>query len=257
MDPEEDPTTTVFNNGTPDGINTEHSYPRSKGADEGNARADMHHLFPTRVDVNGIRASHPFEEIPDEETTNWYYDDINTTMIPNEESIDLYSEYRNGGFEPRESFKGNIARAAFYFYSIYREEANEADPEFFHVQKEDLCEWHYEDPVDEEEWLNTFKIALYQEGIPNPFVLDCRLARLYCTEISAACGLVSNNNPSTDYFAIYPNPASNYIHFDGFTQNGLIEVFNLNGQKLIHQKNSTNTLDIHQLPNAIIDLYLH
>jgi len=114
MDPNEDPTQTVFNNGTADGINTEHSYPRSKGAGSGNAESDMHHLYPTRVDLNSARASFPFGEIPDNETTTWYYLDENMSSIPNS-NINSYSEHINGRFEVRESFAGNVARAAFYF----------------------------------------------------------------------------------------------------------------------------------------------
>ncbi|HAW05426.1 MAG TPA: endonuclease I, partial [Saprospirales bacterium] len=44
--PGEDPTQAVYLDGAPNGINTEHSYPQSKGASDGNARSDMHHLYP-------------------------------------------------------------------------------------------------------------------------------------------------------------------------------------------------------------------
>ena len=246
IDPNEDPTTTVFNDGTPDGINTEHSYPRSKGADSGNPRADMHHLYPTRVDVNGVRASFPFEEIPDSETATWYFDDIKTNIEPQDSEKDLYSEFRSGGFEVRESFKGNIARAVFYFYTIYRDEANAADSDFFPLQQEDLCDWHFADPVDQEEWDNTFKIAKYQSDIPNPFILDCRLARLYCPEIDMACGLVNSSDLDVSNVEIYPNPTNDLLYINSFNEEIKVELLNITGQPT-GVNVLTNTLDLGSL----------
>ena len=72
LDPSLDPTQAVFtNNGDDLDINTEHCYPQSKGAEVGNGRADMHHLFPTRATVNSNRANDPFMDIvetPEKET---------------------------------------------------------------------------------------------------------------------------------------------------------------------------------------------
>jgi len=250
MDPDEDPTVTVFNNGTADGINTEHSYPQSKGAESGNPRADMHHLFPTRVDINGVRASHPFEEIPDNETATWYSGDIKTNNIPNAATIDEYSEFRPGGFEVRESFKGNIARAIFYFYTIYRDEADSADPEFFAIQQTDLCDWHFEDPVDEEEWINTFGIAKYQGDIPNPFILDCRLARLYCPEIDLACGLVNTEQTELLKPIVFPNPTTDYLNVSSTDQMLDIEILELNG-KILTRAKGVNRVDVRNLDSGV------
>lgn len=237
MDPNEDPTQTVFNNGSPDGINTEHSYPRSKGAGSGNAESDMHHLFPTRVDVNGIRASHPFREIPDAQVTSWYYLDEKLNNIPSA-NIDAYSEYVSGSFEVRESFAGNVARAAFYFYTMYKTEADAADPDFFELQRADLCAWHFQDPVDEKEWQVTHKIASYQDGKVNPFVLDCSLAsRTYCENISEACALTQVNDIAVnDLIAIVPNPiASNFkIITADYLQVKRMVLLNLKGQVTKH-----------------------
>jgi endonuclease I len=250
MDPDEDPTVTVYNDGAANGINTEHSYPQSKGASDGNPKADMHHLFPTRVDVNGVRASHPFEEIPDDETATWYSGDFNTNNIPSANTIDDYSEFRSGGFEVRESFKGNIARAAFYFYTVYRDEADMADPDFFDIQKEDLCDWHFEDPVDEEEWVNTFGIAKYQGDIPNPFILDCSLARLYCPQIDIACGLVSSENIELEKTYIYPNPTTDFLNIRSSENLIEIEILGLNGKSLMIVKR-TDRIDFRKLGSGV------
>ncbi len=194
LDPNEDPSQYLFQNGGNDDINLEHSYPQSKGANSGNAQSDMHHLFPTRVPVNSARGSEPYMELPDSETQTWYYQARSESAIPTLDK-DLYSEDNTIGFEPREDFKGNVARAYFYFYTIYRSRAQAADPDFFESQRSTLCDWHELDPVDSLEWLRTYRIAEYQEDKPNPFVLDCSLARLYCGGVGASCKTVSTITP--------------------------------------------------------------
>jgi endonuclease I len=100
-----------------------------------------------------------------------------------DQQIDHYSESTGEQFEPRENRKGDIARAVFYFYTIYRQEALEADPLFFQIQRETLLLWHQLDPADEQEIARTQTIARHQDGKPNPFVIDPTLAeRLYRTE---------------------------------------------------------------------------
>lgn len=208
LDPNEDPTVAAYMGGGPNGINTEHTYPRSKGADSGNPKSDMHHLFPTRIDVNAIRASEPFAEIDDNQTTNWYYLNQASSGIPSS-NIDLYSEFRQGGFEPPEAHKGDVARAMFYFYTMYKSQADAADNSFFPSQQATLCQWHLSDPVDEKEWDRTHKIAPYQDDKPNPFVLDCTLAaRTYCPD--QECMTTSTNDlESHKPFTLHqnaPNP---------------------------------------------------
>ena len=192
LDPTQDPTQAAFMNGS--GLNTEHTYPQAKGASQEPARADMHHLFPTRVDINQVRDNFPFAEIPDNVTERWFYLNQFRNTIPSS-NIDAYSEFRNGAFEPPEAHKGDVARAIFYFYTIYRDEAMAADPNFFATQMQTLCNWHYLDPVDEKEWKRTWQIAHYQDGKAHPFVLDCTLPkRLYCQNTEGTCLL---NTPGT------------------------------------------------------------
>ncbi len=193
------------------GINLEHTYPKSKGAAGGPQESDMHHLFPTRVEVNADRGSLPFGESPDEQTSNWYHQTTEQTDIPSS-NIDAWSELLEDVlFEPREDHKGNVARAMFYFYTMYREAADQADDTYFESQRETLCAWHYLDPVDEREWERTFLIAQYQDGKPNPFVLDCTLAkRTYCPDLDMSC-LTANENLGLQrvfsWKGLYPNPA--------------------------------------------------
>ena len=164
------------------GINTEHTWPQSKGAENLPARADLHHLFPSEIDANNARASFPFDEIPDEATDSWYRLK-EVTGTPDPGFIDEYSELDRahpdpgyeGRWEPREDRKGDIARAMFYFYTMYRPEADAEDNGYFDVQKDRLRVWHQEDPVDTREYERTCAIAPHQAGKVNPFVIDASL----------------------------------------------------------------------------------
>ena len=158
------------------GINCEHTWPQSMGADSGARKSDMHHLFPCKDNVNSSRGNDPYAEIPDANTDKWFRLDYYQTTIPTE-NIDEYSEKENNSperFEPREDHKGNAARAVFYFYAMYRYAANSS---FWEVQKNTMSQWNYYDPVDQKEYDRSLKIASYQDNKPNPFVLDSTLAR--------------------------------------------------------------------------------
>ena len=170
IDPANDPSADAYNKD----MNTEHTWPQSMGADIGNANSDLHHLFPCRMQVNSSRGNDPFAEIPDGITDTWWRLDYSLTSIPTS-NIDLFSEKDNNGyFEPREDHKGNVARAIFYFYTMYREQS---DTNFFNAQKETLRQWNLLDAVDQPELDRSQLIATYQSDRENPFVLDTSLVR--------------------------------------------------------------------------------
>ena len=172
LDPSLDPSTDAYQKG----INCEHTWPQSMGADVEPQKSDMHHLFPCKDNVNSSRGNDPYAEIPDQDTDKWYRLDYYLTTIPTE-YIDEYAEKENDSpqsFEPRENHKGDAARAMFYFYAIYNDVA---DTNFWNVQKDVLLQWHYADPVDLWEYDRSNQIATYQDDIPNPFVLDSTLAK--------------------------------------------------------------------------------
>jgi hypothetical protein len=208
LDPTQDPTQYIYLNGASDGMNTEHAYPQAKGAATGNARSDMHHLYPARIPVNEARGNLPYGEIPDAQTQKWYFKNQVLTTIPGS-NINAWSEYRaNNLFEPRESVKGDLARSVFYFYTMYKEQADLADPAFFELQRPTLCQWNQQDPADGAELLKTWRIAPYQENKPNPFVLDCTLAfRTYCPQTAVNC-LSAANEPYVAplQLRLSPNP---------------------------------------------------
>ncbi|MEM8676248.1 MAG: endonuclease [Cyanobacteria bacterium P01_G01_bin.67] len=169
------------NDATAQNINAEHIYPQSKGA-KGQAKSDLHSLFASRDRVNSARSNSPFAEINDALTQKWFRNEQELRSIPTA-LIDEYSESLNNRlFEPRENKKGDVARAMFYFYTVYRFQADEEDPNFFLPQQNILCQWNLEDPIDDQEQERSRRVAEFQ-GNENPFVLDFSLAqRTYCRE---------------------------------------------------------------------------
>jgi endonuclease I/endonuclease/exonuclease/phosphatase family metal-dependent hydrolase len=158
-------------------VNTEHTWPQSKGAGQEPQRSDLHHLFPSDAKINNERGNKPFGEIQDTQTKKWLKGESIATTKPNS-GIDDYNESISGLFEPRESIKGDVARAIFYFYTVHK---SQADDSFFAQQKKDLCHWNKQDLPSSVEIKRSHAIAQLQ-GNENPFVIDPTLAdRTYCS----------------------------------------------------------------------------
>ena len=133
-------------------------------------KSDIHHLFPTHKNVNSARSSFPFDEINDDSTDKWYAKSSNGLKIELDvptTNIDAYSELKkNTSFEPREDHKGNVARAVFYFYTMYPTVAGDITRI---ADKEDLFQWHVNDPVDATEITRNNRIESRQ-GNRTPYI---------------------------------------------------------------------------------------
>ncbi len=130
------------------GVNTEHTWPqtflkRSGRFDE--ARTDIYHLFPSEIQINGLRGSLPFRECGHES---------------NIEGAICESSTR--GFEPPEEHKGIVARAMFYVSVLY---GLSIDGE----QEKTLRKWSETHPVTNSEVQRADKIKAVQ-GNRNPFI---------------------------------------------------------------------------------------
>jgi hypothetical protein len=188
------------------GIQTEHLFPRSLGSASMPALGDLHHLVPTRANINTLRKNAPFADIADDQTKYWIHKDKVMTIIPGKD-IHLYSESKSNVFEPSEFLKGDIARAMFYFYTFYKSEADRKSKTFFSSMLSDLCRWHRSDKVDSTEINKSFAIARIQSNI-NPFIFDLSLAeRCYCSDYL--------DKPIKTYVVnIYPNPSKGLFYID-------------------------------------------
>jgi hypothetical protein len=158
-------------------INAEHSFPQSLGAETGNANSDMHHIYPSKDNVNSARGNYPYAELTDASVQTWYRLAESSSTKPAADDAE-YSKFSGSSFEPRDAHKGHVARAIFYFYTVYRAQASAS---FFEGMKTTLLKWHSQFPVDSTEYARTIKIKAYQ-GNANPFILDTTLVRrIYST----------------------------------------------------------------------------
>lgn len=164
------------------GFDTEHIWPQSKFSGRGNAYSDLHHLRPNRALVNQSRSNYRFRFLDADEVTHFWRSDVLSTSIPDGD-LGSWSKTKKGTsfdtsfFEPRDAVKGDVARALFYFYTMYEEDALLADRDFFETQREWLRQFHRMDPTDSAETSRTWAIAAMQDGKPNPFILDSTLVR--------------------------------------------------------------------------------
>ncbi len=129
----------------PNGINCEHTWPQSKGA-VGDAKSDIHHLFPADPDANCKRGSFPFGY-------------VNKDAVCFSEGGSMFD---GDVFEVRKQHRGNVARAMFYFSTVYEKPIDEA-------QEKVLREWHKQDPVDANEIARNDSVESFQHN-RNPYI---------------------------------------------------------------------------------------
>ncbi|WBO85326.1 endonuclease [Hymenobacter yonginensis] len=207
------------NPGVVSGINCEHSIPQSWFNEVVRMRSDIHHLFPTFIQWNSDRGSDPFAEIPDNQTTKWMRGATSQATVPTS-NIEEYSEDTNSQFEPREDHKGNLARAAFYFYTMHQGQNFDPGKDVITALADlnTLYQWHLADPVDARERERNRRVAKSQ-GNFNPYIAFPDLvARAYGFQVvptfsfaSATGSIVEGNSGTTTFTAtvnVTPAPTS-------------------------------------------------
>lgn len=258
------PRTIMLDNNSTISVNTEHTYPQSKTINDA-GKSDLHHMYPSRAAANGGRGSVPLGEISPSNIDKWYFEANTLSSPPPANVAPLHSKQDNNIlFEPRDDHKGNAARAIFYYYTMYQNEANAADPNFFNNQKATLCKWHLEDPVDSLEWVRTSRIALLQQNKVNPFVMDCTLPERcgFCDSACARPNAISMQEVmGLELLQAAPNPAKGQttIYYElNQTQEVAIYIYNVLGQPIreiildeqtagLHEE----TVSVENLPNGI------
>ncbi len=142
------------------GMNTEHTWPQSKGA-TGIAQSDLHHLRPADVQTNEKRGHKPYGDVVDVEWS------VGEGVRQAKLGIDaLGTEV----FEPRADVKGDIARGLLYFYTRYAQSRpSDFTLENFKHELPTLLRWNKADPVTDGERSRNDAIQRVQ-GNRNPFV---------------------------------------------------------------------------------------
>ncbi|GAA4005153.1 hypothetical protein GCM10022408_16220 [Hymenobacter fastidiosus] len=151
-------------------INCEHTIPQSWFNEVSRMKSDIHHLYPTFTAWNSNRGSDPFGEIVDAQTQTWMRGTVAQAAIPSA-NLAEWSEDTNTMFEPREDHKGNVARTAFYFYTMHQGQAFDAGKGVITALGDlnTLYQWHLADPVDARERERNRRAAKSQ-GNFNPYI---------------------------------------------------------------------------------------
>ena len=181
------------------GFNTEHVWPRSRGAQtgpstDGPSHNDLHHLAPAFGTFNSARSNRAFGDDFDHpsDTQKWLrgsttryassgppadpatWSRVERDFQSQPDDSDGYTSLDElGRFDVRHALRGDVARMAAYFLVTYRIEAEDGDEgrAFIDATLDVLLDWHQADPVDAFEIQRNERIYRAQ-GNRNPFVLD-------------------------------------------------------------------------------------
>ncbi len=133
-------------------FNTEHTWPQAYGADSEPPKSDLYHMRPSYEIANSKRASLPFGFV----AGTPQYEDGGSKLGINANGTLV--------FEPRDLFKGDIARGLYYFATRYGNVDN-----FISSQEDDLKKFIEIDPVDAKEASRADSVVFYQKN-HNPYI---------------------------------------------------------------------------------------
>jgi len=236
-----------------DCYNREHTVPQSFFNSGDPMRNDYHSTFPTDGKVNNFRGSLPFGEVGNPSNTT-----ANGSKIGNSSS----AGYSGVVFEPIDEFKGDIARALFYFATRYEDQLNNSSWEnpsdnFLSDDKHQfydqwlidvLLNWHQQDPVSQKEMDRNNNGFLHQ-GNRNPFVDNPNYALAIWDEDFGA------EEFSSIDFNIANNPVTNgklSLNFNESTQ-GTLYLYDISGKliKRFQVDDKSETFYVNFIANGV------
>lgn len=230
-------------------INAEHTVPQSWFGASEPMKSDVHHLFPTHGSVNSARSNYPFDEINDASTASWYGVNGNTytssSSTPSS-GIDNWSERNGSIFEPREDHKGNVARAVFYYYTMYPNTAGNLSGIVASGDINVLYQWHLADPVDAFEVTRNNRCA-EKQGNRNPFIDHPDL-------VARAWGFTpvgGGNPPATPSLALTANTSSIDLSWSNVADETGYKVFRSTDNITYTQLTSTGANAISYTDNSV------
>ena len=155
-------------NGEGDCYNREHSWPQSWFNNDGVARTDLHHIFPTDGFVNSKRSNYAFGEVKSASWTSTNGSKLGSCKTPG---------FNGTVFEPIDEYKGDFARALMYMSVRYYQEDGSwgtSDMTTKSVIKpwaiDLLLRWNRMDPVSQKEINRNNAIYDDYQRNRNPFV---------------------------------------------------------------------------------------
>ncbi len=220
-----------------DCYNREHLIPQSYFDENAPMKTDAFHVWPSDGKVNGERGNLPFGKVA---SANY------TSQNGTKRGTSAVTGFSGTVVEPIDEFKGDIARAYFYFATRYEDFMDDfyvpKSPPKSQVQArvmfdgstnkvfntgflDVLYQWHLQDPVSARETdLNNYIYS--EQGNRNPYIDNPQ----YVTAVWFP-HLLSTNKAELVEFNVYPNPApKNTIFISTKEKINLITVYNLEGK---------------------------
>jgi endonuclease I len=251
-----------------DCFNREHLIPQSyfDGYAINPMKNDPFFVIPSDGKVNGDRNNLPFGKVG----TATY-----TSQNGSKRGNGLNSGYALGYsgivFEPIDEFKGDIARAFFYFATRYETDMTN----FYNAANASTCQaknmfdgstgraftnpfldilvqWHIDDPVSAKEIAINNDIYYNHQSNRNPYIDHPEYVGVIWN------GFLGNNSFALENtISIYPNPAvNNEITISSGTELKSIIFYNINGQIIQEIKNPTRVDSSYKITNLPSGFYI-
>ncbi|MGV0828037.1 endonuclease [Empedobacter brevis] len=230
-----------------DCYNREHLIPQSVFKENSPMVSDPYHIWPTDGKVNGMRSNNPHGVV-----NSASYTSKNGSKLGENKNSGYSAGYSGIVFEPIDEFKGDVARAYFYFATRYQENGIQSwsyamfnktkDKVFTDTFLKILMTWHLNDPVSDREKDINDLVYRYQ-GNRNPFVDHPEFAeKIWGSNL----GTGDFEYQKRDDVSVYNKTAKSIVvKLDNNSKSiQKVSVFNFNGQLIDEVLNSTNQKEI-------------
>ena len=251
-----------------DCYNREHLIPQSyfDGYATNPMKNDPFFVVPSDGKVNGDRNNLPFGKVG-----TATYTSQNGSKRGNGINSGYALGYSGVVFEPIDEFKGDVARAFFYFATRYEDNmdefyssANAATCEaknmfdgsigrvFTNPFLDILYKWHTDDPVSAKEIAINNDIYYNHQSNRNPYIDHPEYVGIIWNSFLSSPSLELENKIS-----IYPNPAvNNEATITSEIELKSIVIFNINGQVIREIKNPSKVDNSYKINNLSSGFYL-
>lgn len=244
-----------------DCYNREHLIPQSYFDEQSPMKSDAFHVWPSDGKVNGNRGNYAFGivALPDTTKTSSNGTKIGSSGV---------TGYIGTVAEPIDAFKGDVARAFFYFATRYEDLMDDFYTENTNVQAramfdgstdqvfetnflEILYKWHLQDPVSNRETdLNNY--IFMNQGNRNPYIDHPD----YVTAVWFP-ELLHLKELELVAFRLYPNPATkNTAYIATKEKINLITIHDLDGRLVKNYSNPKFDEEVYTLHNLQKGVYL-
>ena len=151
-------------------VNAEHTIPQSTFEEKTPMVSDVHHLFASPAKLNTARSNYPFSEFSYDDCKTWCHEETCQNTKPSGDMTEWSCVSSDGRyFMPRAADRGRVARAVFYFYTMYDQYSIETVGNVDTFKK-----WNKQYPPDARE-THRNEVANKTQGNRNPYVDDYTL----------------------------------------------------------------------------------